>query len=76
MKCYPTLPEAGLKIKEVEIGVRYDVDGSTEHPLSHGFRVFVKILHDMELNRPIWYFTVPGIILAAIGITMGLVFSQ
>ena len=26
---------AGLRIKEVEIGVRYDVDCSTENPLSH-----------------------------------------
>lgn len=27
---------AGLRIKEVEIGVRYDVDGSTENPVAHG----------------------------------------
>jgi glycosyltransferase involved in cell wall biosynthesis len=26
---------AGLRIKEVEIGVRYDVEGSSEHPVSH-----------------------------------------
>jgi len=42
---------AGLRVKEVEIGVRYDVDCSTEHPVSHGVRVLVKVLYDMELNR-------------------------
>jgi hypothetical protein len=68
--------KAGLKIKEVGIGVRYDVKGSTEHPVSHGVRVLVKVLHDMELNRPLYYFTVPGIIFAAIGIGLGLTFLR
>ena len=68
--------KAGLRVKEVEIGVRYDVDCSTENPVSHGVRVLVKVLHDMELNRPLYYFTVPGIAFAAIGIGMGLTFLQ
>jgi glycosyltransferase involved in cell wall biosynthesis len=34
---------AGLRIQEVEIGVRYDVDGSSEHPVAHGVRVLVKV---------------------------------
>lgn len=67
---------AGLKIKEVEIGVRYDVDCSTENPISHGLRVLVNVLHDMELNRPLYYFTFPGIVLAVVGIGMGLGFLQ
>lgn len=68
--------EAGLRIKEVEIGVRYDVDCSTENPVSHGVRVLVKILHDMELRRPLYYFTLPGLLLAAVGIGMGLRFLR
>ena len=67
---------AGLRVKEVEIGVRYDVDCSTENPVSHGVRVLVKVLHDMELNRPLYYFTVPGIAFAAVGIGLGLTFLQ
>jgi len=39
--------QAGLWVEEVEIGVRYDVKGSKEHPVSHG--VLVKVLHDIEL---------------------------
>jgi glycosyltransferase involved in cell wall biosynthesis len=67
---------AGLRIKEVEIGVRYDVDGSSENPISHGVKVLVKILQDMELNRPLYYFTVPGILMSTIGIGMGLNFLR
>jgi len=67
---------AGLRIKEVEIGVRYDVDCSTEHPLSHGVRVLVKVLHDVELNRPLYYFTVPGMVMGGIGTFMGLIFLR
>lgn len=67
---------AGLKIKEVEIGVRYDVDCSSENPVSHGVKVLVKVLEDLEFNRPLYYFTVPGIVLSVIGLIMGLVFLQ
>jgi len=67
---------ARLRVKEVEIGVRYDVDCSTENPVSHGLRVLVKVLQDMELNRPLYYFSVPGLILATLGIGMGLSFMR
>jgi glycosyltransferase involved in cell wall biosynthesis len=67
---------AGLKIKEVDIGVRYDVDGSSEHPVAHGLRVLINVLQDMELNRPLYYFTAPGLVFAAAGIFLGLSFLQ
>ncbi len=67
---------AGLKVKEVEVGVRYDVDCSSENPMIHGLKVLAKVLHDMELNRPLYYFTLPGIVLAVLGIGMGLSFLQ
>jgi len=67
---------AGLKIKEVEIGVRYDVDCSSENPVSHGIKILVKVLGNLKLNRPLYYFTVPGIVLSVIGLIMGLVFLQ
>lgn len=41
----------GFKIKEVEIGVRYDVDGSTKNPISHGFGVLMSIMIDMSMQR-------------------------
>ena len=66
---HPTLRRAmstspGPGVGEVEIGVRYDVDCSTENPVSYGvrIRVLVKVLQDMELNRPLYYFTVLGMV--------------
>ncbi|WP_414468858.1 glycosyltransferase family 2 protein [Methanobacterium sp. ACI-7] len=41
----------GFKIKEVEIRVRYDVNGSTKNPLSHGIGVLMKVLLDMGAYR-------------------------
>jgi glycosyltransferase involved in cell wall biosynthesis len=61
-----------LRIKEVEIGVRYDVRQPKSHPLKHGLRVLMLMLHDMELRRPLYYFTVPGLIFLIIGLTIGL----
>jgi glycosyltransferase involved in cell wall biosynthesis len=67
---------AGLRITEVEIGVRYDVDGSSENPVAHGVRVLLKVLRDMELRRPLYYFTAPGLLMAGAGILMGLEFLR
>ena len=65
---------AGLRIKEVEIGVRYDVNSSKLNPVSHGVGVLVKILQDMEFNRPLYYFTFPGLVMMIIGLLSGMVF--
>jgi glycosyltransferase involved in cell wall biosynthesis len=62
-----------LKVEEVGIHCRYDVErASTENPVSHGVKVLLILLHDMELRRPLYYFTVPGMVLASTGIGMGL----
>ncbi len=65
---------AGLRIKEVEIGVRYDVANNKRNPVSHGVGVLVKVLRDMEFNRPLYYFTAPGLILIMLGLVAGLIF--
>jgi len=68
--------KAGLRITEVEIGVRYDVDCSTKHPIHHGLEVLVMILKDMEFEKPLFYFTIPGIFLGAGGLYMVAHFLQ
>jgi glycosyltransferase involved in cell wall biosynthesis len=65
---------AGLRVKEVEISVRYDVDGSTKNPVSHGVGVLMRILNDVEFQRPLYYFTIPGAVLIIIGVSLGLMF--
>ena len=67
---------AGFRIKEVNIGVRYDVDCSTENPLKHGLKVLANVIQDMELNKPLYYFTVPGAVFGITGMGMGLSFLQ
>jgi glycosyltransferase involved in cell wall biosynthesis len=66
----------GLRVKEVEIDVRYDVDCSTENPLRHGLNVLVKILKDLEFNKPLYCFTLPGLIFGIAGLYMGLLFLR
>lgn len=68
--------DAKLKIKEVDVGVRYDVDCNTENPIYHGLKVLINILQDMEFRRPLYYFTIPGLIFGTIGLVMGLYFLQ
>jgi dolichol-phosphate mannosyltransferase len=66
-----------LKFTEVEIHCRYDLeDCSSEHPFIHGPRVLFRILKDMEYRRPLYYFSVPGIIMMSTGVLMGLKFLQ
>lgn len=56
---------AQLRIKEVDVGVRYDVGRSSRHPVSHGLQVLTGVLRSIEFNRPLLAFTVPGLILVA-----------
>lgn len=65
---------AGLRIKEVEIGVRYDVDGSTKNPVSHGLGVLIRIINDLQFQRPLFYFALPGTLITLMGIILGLIF--
>jgi hypothetical protein len=68
--------KADLRIKEVDIGVRYDVDCSTISPLRHGFEVFINVLKDMHFNWPFFCFTIPGMSLGLVGIYIGTRFLQ
>lgn len=63
---------AGLRVVEVEISVRYDVDGSTDNPVTHGVSVLLRILGYMRLNRPLYYYGVSGAIILFFGILITL----
>lgn len=65
---------AGFRIKEVEIGVRYDVNCSKKHPLSHGLEVITRVLRDLEMKRPLFWLSVPGTLVCGCGVMMGLFF--
>jgi glycosyltransferase involved in cell wall biosynthesis len=58
---------AHFRIKEVPINVRYDVQGSTYNPLTHGFGVLGKVISIVSQRRPLLFFGVPGFLLLIIG---------
>ncbi|WP_269848764.1 hypothetical protein [Methanosarcina horonobensis] len=67
---------SGLRIKEVEIRVRYDVDCSTVGPIKHGLSVLFMVLKDIKFNKPLYYFTAPGLALDVGGLYIGLIFCM
>jgi len=60
-----------LKIKEVPVSCRYDVEGSTEGPVRHGLSVLLSILHYMEVEHSLLFFGVPGLIIFSLGLFLG-----
>ncbi len=65
--------QKGLKVKEVPIGVNYDVPRKhTKNPLSHGLSVMGRIVRLVSQSRPLLMLGVPGAMLFAIGLFLGL----
>lgn len=63
-----------LDIVEVGTTVYYDVeDGSSQHPVSHGFGLVRNLLHTIERDRPIAFVGVPGFLCALFGLVIGYV---
>jgi glycosyltransferase involved in cell wall biosynthesis len=58
---------AGFRIKEIPINVRYDVEGSTFNPVTHGFKVLANVISLISQRRPLLFFCVPGATLLLIG---------
>jgi glycosyltransferase involved in cell wall biosynthesis len=60
--------ENSLKISEVPIKVRYDLeDTSSKNPISHGFGVLNNIIGLVSQKRPMLFFCIPGALLMGIG---------
>jgi len=59
--------ESNLRIKEIPISCRYDVNGSTFNPISHGFRVLGTIVDQLQRKHPLLYFGIVGLMLLGIG---------
>jgi glycosyltransferase involved in cell wall biosynthesis len=59
---------ANLRIKEVQIDVRYDVAGSTYNPVVHGFRVLSSVAMSIVRRRQALALGVPGLLLLVCGI--------
>jgi len=64
--------KAGLKVVQVPIKCRYDVKGSTLHPLIHGASVLNSILSSVVKKHPLLYFSVIGSAFILAGVFQGL----
>jgi glycosyltransferase involved in cell wall biosynthesis len=62
--------KANLRIKEVDVNVRYDVGHPSAHPVTHGLQVLVGVLRNIEFKKPLLAFTVPGLVLIGIGVAL------
>jgi glycosyltransferase involved in cell wall biosynthesis len=59
--------DAGLRIEEVPIDVRYDVNGSTYNPVVHGFSVLRTVLKTIAGKKQALIFDLAGLILLLLG---------
>ncbi len=64
--------EAGLRIVEVPVSSRYDVEGSTLNPVEHGYRVVDSILRVVAERHPLFSFGMPGLITFLLGVYMAI----
>ncbi len=57
-----------LRIVEVPITVRYDVNTTTANPVIQGISVLLRVLELMRFNRPIYFYGISGAIILFFGI--------
>jgi glycosyltransferase involved in cell wall biosynthesis len=58
---------AMIRLKEVPISVRYDVNGSTYNLFTHGFGVLNKVFHLVSQRRPLLCYCLPGLAMMLLG---------
>ncbi len=68
--------ERNLRIREVNIDARYDVDGSTVTPGKHGTSVLGRIISLVSEKRPLFFFGVFGAVLLLIAAALGVILLQ
>ena len=62
---------AGLRVVEVPISVRYQ-DGNKRNPFVHGLEVVDAMISLVARRRPLLFFSLPGLVLALVGLGFGL----
>src|SRR5439155_20752590 len=65
--------EWNLRIQEVNIEARYDLDGSTLPPGKHGTHVLVRLITLVSEKRPLFFFGLGGAVLLTVAILLGFV---
>lgn len=71
------LMEHELKIAEVPIRARYDLENtSSQNPLTHGLDVFDSLVWRVAGKRPLFFIGLPGFLLTVVGIYAGILVLQ
>lgn len=65
------LAQSGLRVREVPISVRY-LDGNKRNPVVQGLQILDAILSLVARRRPLLFFSLPGAVLAVMGLLLGL----
>src|SRR6266581_2540786 len=68
--------ERNLRIQEVNIDARYDIEGSTLSPGRHGSSVLGRIVTLVSEKRPLFFFGVSGAVLLLIAAALGVFLLQ
>lgn len=68
--------KSGLRITEVKIGAYYNFEDPVQDPVKYLFGVLKTVVRDIEANKPLYFYAVPGFALATCGFYMGLKFLE
>ncbi|MGB9927133.1 MAG: glycosyltransferase family 2 protein [Methanosarcina sp.] len=63
--------KAGIRIAEVEIGVSYNAKYQSRDPIKYLVESVQTLVKDIEVNKPLYYYSVPGFGLATCALYMG-----
>lgn len=67
---------SGLRITEVEIGALNGSENMLKNPAKYLIGVLKTVVEDIEVNRPLYFYSVPGFALATCGFYMGFRFLE
>lgn len=68
--------KSGLRIKEVEIGTHRNSGDQVRDPIKYILGVLKVVVKDIEVNKPLYFYAVPGFALATCGFYMDLKFLE
>ncbi len=68
--------KSGLRMKKVEIGTHYNFEDPVQAPIKYILGVLKTVVRDIEVNRQLYFYAVPGFALATCGFYMGLKFLE
>jgi glycosyltransferase involved in cell wall biosynthesis len=68
--------KAGIRIKEVEIGAHHDFEGLARDPIKRILEFSKTVVEDIETNKLLYYYSVPGFALATCSFYMAFKFLE